>query len=169
MSEPFLLGVNYWPRRKAMYWWADFDAGEVRDEFAMIRGLGLTHVRFFLLWESFQPSPDKVSATALADLRTVCDIAAEIGLLLQPTFFTGHVSGPNRAPDWLLDSKTPRRDDERQLVRRQQLLQPWRADEAGRHGIDANPVGRELGRRGAHQMVQGGLRRAVRHLVANSA
>ena len=58
VGDPFLLGVNYWPRRKAMYWWADFDAGEVREEFAMIRDLGLTHVRFFLLWESFQPSPD---------------------------------------------------------------------------------------------------------------
>jgi hypothetical protein len=29
-GEPFMLGVNYWPRAKAMYWWADFDPGEVR-------------------------------------------------------------------------------------------------------------------------------------------
>src|SRR3954454_21164329 len=72
IGVPFLLGVNYWPRRKAMYWWADFDAGEVREEFAMIRDLGLTHVRFFLLWESFQPTPTTVSASALRDLRTVC-------------------------------------------------------------------------------------------------
>ena len=57
VGDPFLLGVNYWPRKKAMYWWADFDAGEVGDEFAMVRDLGLTHVRFFLLWESFQPTP----------------------------------------------------------------------------------------------------------------
>src|SRR5436305_10517592 len=80
VGDPFLLGVNYWPRRKAMYWWADFDAGEVREEFAMIRDLGLTHVRFFLLWESFQPTPTTVNPTALRDLRTVCDIAAETGL-----------------------------------------------------------------------------------------
>ena len=37
LGDPFLLGVNYWPRRKAMYWWAEFDAAEVREEFAMIR------------------------------------------------------------------------------------------------------------------------------------
>ena len=37
MSQPFTLGVNYWPRRKAMYWWSDFDAGEVREEFAVIK------------------------------------------------------------------------------------------------------------------------------------
>lgn len=116
IGDPFLLGVNYWPRRKAMYWWANFDAGEVREEFAMIRELGLTHVRFFLLWESFQPSPQSVSPTAMRDLRTVCDIAADAGLLLQPTFFTGHMSGPNWAPDWLLDPKTPRKPDERQIV-----------------------------------------------------
>ncbi len=116
VGDPFLLGINYWPRNKAMYWWSDFDAGEVREEFAMIRELGLTHVRFFLLWESFQPSPDAVSPTALRDLRTVCDIASETGLLLQPTFFTGHMSGPNWAPDWLIDPATPHRREDRQLV-----------------------------------------------------
>jgi len=114
-SEPFIMGCNYWPRRKAMYWWSQFDAGEVREEFAMVRELGLTHLRFFLLWESFQPSPDRVDARALSDLRTVCDVAAETGLKLQPTFFTGHMSGPNWAPDWLLSNR-PRQKDERQLV-----------------------------------------------------
>ena len=57
MPEPFVLGVNYWPRRKAMYWWSQFDPGEVRDEFALIRELGLTIVRIFLLWRSsFSPA-----------------------------------------------------------------------------------------------------------------
>src|SRR3954469_20754368 len=116
IGDPFLMGINYWPRKKAMYWWANFDAGEVREEFAMIRELGLTHVRFFLLWESFQPSPETVSATALRDLRTVCDIAAETRLLLQPTFFTGHMSGPNWAPDWLIDMKSKCRREDRQVV-----------------------------------------------------
>lgn len=115
IGDPFLLGINYWPRRKAMYWWSDFDAGEVREEFGMIRGVGLTHVRLFLLWESFQPSPDRVDPKALTDLRTVCDIAAENGLKLQPTFFTGHMSGPNWAPDWLL-SRRPLQKGERQIV-----------------------------------------------------
>ena len=115
INDPFLMGINYWPRKKAMYWWSDFDVDEVREEFAMIADLGLTHVRFFLLWESFQPSPDQVSSRALADLRTVCDIAGELGLKLQPTFFTGHMSGPNWAPDWLL-SKNPIKPGERQVV-----------------------------------------------------
>ena len=43
----------------------------------MIREIGLTHVRLFLLWESFQPNPDRIDSKALSDLRTVCDVAAE--------------------------------------------------------------------------------------------
>ena len=29
VGQPFPLGVNYWPWRKAMYWWKDFEADEV--------------------------------------------------------------------------------------------------------------------------------------------
>jgi len=116
IGDPFLMGVNYWPRSKAMFFWRDFDAGEVREEFAMIRELGLTHVRLFLLWESFQPDPKSVSSKALRDLATVCEIAADLHLKLQPTFFTGHMSGPNWAPDWLLDHTSKRRDGELRLV-----------------------------------------------------
>jgi hypothetical protein len=31
MSEPFTLGVNYWPRRKAMNWWNNFDAASLQQ------------------------------------------------------------------------------------------------------------------------------------------
>jgi hypothetical protein len=33
-DQPFTLGVNYWPRRKAMYWWSQFEADEVREEYS---------------------------------------------------------------------------------------------------------------------------------------
>ncbi|MGQ0601579.1 MAG: glycoside hydrolase 5 family protein [Anaerolineales bacterium] len=102
MSERFVLGVNYWPRRKAMYWWKDFDAGEVREEFTLIADLGLSVVRMFLLWEVFQPTPDSVDPQRVRDLVTVANIADEHGLKLDVTFFTGHMSGPNWAPGWLL-------------------------------------------------------------------
>jgi len=102
VGQPFPLGVNYWPRRKAMYWWQDFDRDEVAEEFDVIAGLGMSLVRIFLLWEDFQPTPDAVSPRALADLETVCDVAAERGLGLDVTFFTGHMSGPNWSPRWLL-------------------------------------------------------------------
>ncbi len=123
MPQPFTLGVNYWPRRKAMYWWSDFDAGEVREEFAIIREIGMNVVRVFLLWDEFQPTPDTVSAECLRSLTTVCDIAAETGLGLDVTFFTGHMSGPNWSPQWLLDAQAPIPSRSvRQVVSRQQVV-----------------------------------------------
>lgn len=107
MSQPFTLGVNYWPRRKAMYWWSDFDAGEVREEFGVIKEIGMNVVRLFLLWDDFQPEPDSVNKDALANLVKVADIAAENGLGLDVTFFTGHMSGPNWSPRWLLGGDLP--------------------------------------------------------------
>jgi len=114
MSDPFILGVNYWPRKKAMYWWSDFDAGEVREEFAIIHELGLSLVRIFLLWDDFQPTPNEVSLSSLKNLATVCDIAADLQLKLGITFFTGHMSGPNWAPRWMLQGTKP--ENVRQVV-----------------------------------------------------
>lgn len=105
--QRFLTGVNYWPRRKAMFWWSDFDASEVADEFDVIAGLGMDVVRIFLLWDDWQSTPDTVSPGRLRDLGTVCDVAADRGLELDVTFFTGHMSGPNWAPSWLLDPGAP--------------------------------------------------------------
>ena len=119
--QPFALGVNYWPRRKAMYWWSQFDPGEVRDEFALIHDLGLGLVRIFLLWDDFQPAPDVVSLGCLEHLAAVADLAQDHGLKLDVTFFTGHMSGPNWAPGWLLDGR-PRRLA-RQLVSGGQVVQ----------------------------------------------
>jgi endo-1,4-beta-mannosidase len=110
VAEPFTLGVNYWPRRKAMYWWSNFDAGEVREEFAILHELGLHVVRIFLLWDDFQPQPNSVDKDALANLITVADIAAQNELGLDVTFFTGHMSGPNWSPRWLLGGPLPGHD-----------------------------------------------------------
>src|SRR5262245_5755900 len=98
VGDPFPVGVNYWPRRKAMGWWKAFDRSEVADEFDVIADLGLSVVRIFLLWEDVQPTPDRVSAGVVRDLETVAEVAADRGLGLDVTFFTGHMSGPNWAP-----------------------------------------------------------------------
>ncbi|MGH8949171.1 MAG: glycoside hydrolase 5 family protein [Acidimicrobiia bacterium] len=108
VGDPFPLGVNYWPRAKAMYWWSDFDRGEVAEEFDVIESLGMSVVRIFLLWDDWQPSADAVSPARLRDLGVVLDLAAERGLGLDVTFFTGHMSGPNWSPGWLLDPDAKR-------------------------------------------------------------
>ncbi|MEW5872146.1 MAG: glycoside hydrolase family 2 TIM barrel-domain containing protein [Chloroflexota bacterium] len=121
-TQPFLLGVNYWPRRKAMYWWSDFDPGEVAEEFALIRELGLDLVRIFLLWEDWQPQSDSVSIAALHALEQTCDIAAGLGLSLDVTFFTGHMSGPSWAPPWMLHPGEPMLPGVRQVVSAGQVV-----------------------------------------------
>ena len=103
----FTLGVNYWPRHKAMYWWSNFDEGEVREEFATIKEIGMKVVRLFLLWDDFQPEPTSVSKEAVDNLVRVADAATDHGLGLDVTFFTGHMSGPNWSPRWLLGGDLP--------------------------------------------------------------
>lgn len=123
VTQPFILGVNYWPRRKAMYWWSNFDAAEVAEEFDIIRSLGLNVVRIFLLWDDFMPTPEAVAPNALRALVKVADLAAERGLGLDITFFTGHMSGPNWSPRWLLDPVAPMPSPYvRQVVSRGQVV-----------------------------------------------
>jgi endo-1,4-beta-mannosidase len=108
MDQPFIVGVNYWPRKKAMYWWSNFDPGEVWDEFTIIKDLGLKIVRIFLMWEDFQPKPNEISFSLIKNLEKVCDIAYDKGLELDVTFFTGHMSGPNWVPGWMVNGVKPK-------------------------------------------------------------
>jgi hypothetical protein len=99
----FSLGVNYWPRTSAMAMWRRFDAGEIREDFARIAGLGLDTVRFFLRWDDFQPEPDRLDPVMLDRLETVVTLAAGAHLRTVPTLFCGHMSGVNWLPVWSLD------------------------------------------------------------------
>lgn len=100
----FRLGINYWPISSAMHWWERFDADEVTRDFERIARAGFDSVRIFLLWENFQPSPDRVSDLSLHRLVETADVAARTGLSLVPTLFTGHMSGVNWIPDWALEA-----------------------------------------------------------------
>jgi endo-1,4-beta-mannosidase len=102
MSEPFRLGVNYWPARTAMGWWQRFDRAEAQGDFARIAAAGFDSIRIFLTWEDFQPAPATVDKQRLGALASVMDLAAEAGLSVMPTLFTGHMSGVNWLPPWAL-------------------------------------------------------------------
>lgn len=103
----FLLGVNYWPRRSAMYMWQRFDLGEIREDMARIKGMGLDLVRFFLRWDDFQPEPDRMSQGMLRRFDAMMQTIADAGLQAMPTLFCGHMSGVNWLPQWSLDPGTP--------------------------------------------------------------
>lgn len=99
---PFSIGINYWPVRKAMRMWRDFDRGEVAEDFHRLADLGLSPVRIFLLWEDFQPDPRRVNIRSLDRLAETARLAADCGIQLWVTMFTGHMSGANRFPEWMV-------------------------------------------------------------------
>ncbi len=106
MAE-FLLGINYWPRRSAMHMWRRFDLGELREDFARIRGLGLAVVRFFIGWDEFQPEPNRVDDAMLRRLDSLMNALADARLRAMPSLLTGHMSGVNWLPEWTLDRSRP--------------------------------------------------------------
>ncbi len=102
----FLLGINYWPRRSAMYMWQRFDISEIGEDMDRIKELGLDVVRFFLMWEALQPQPGALDATALRRFDAIVDRIAQAGLRAMPTLFCGHMSGVNWLPAWTLERQT---------------------------------------------------------------
>jgi hypothetical protein len=44
---------------------------------------------------------------ALSNLERVCDIAADLDLFLDVTFFAGGMNRPSWAPDWMLRQDQP--------------------------------------------------------------
>jgi len=90
-----------------MAMWRHFDIGEIDEDFARIAGLGLDVVRFFLMWEAFQPAADTLDPAALAHFDAVLASADRHRLRTMPTLFCGHMSGVNWLPAWTLDPQRP--------------------------------------------------------------
>ena len=102
-SNRFIKGINYWPASQAMYWWKGFDLLETEKDFRKLREFQLNLIRIFLIWEDFQPQPDRISLAILDNLKRLCDLADRLDMQLMPTFFCGHMSGINWIPEWMLD------------------------------------------------------------------
>lgn len=106
---PFELGVNYWPRRRAMAMWRDLDLGEVKEDFAHIRDLGFGAVRFFCLTRDFMPSADRVASDHINGLVRVASLARDAGLRSVPTLVVINMSGVIWWPPWMTgDDGRPR-------------------------------------------------------------
>lgn len=83
-----------------MAWLRHYDPGIVRRDFLRIARAGMDTVRIFLLWEHLQPAPSTLHAPTLAHVVDAADAAADVGLDLIVTLFTGHMSGANFIPSW---------------------------------------------------------------------
>ena len=99
----FELGVNYWPRRSAMYMWRELDLGEVREDMARIAEMGFDTVRVFALTQDFLPEPHTVAGDMIARLVDVARAAADAGLRTVPTLIVLNMSGKIWWPSWMRD------------------------------------------------------------------
>jgi len=99
----FELGVNYWPRRSAMYMWRELDLGEVREEMAQIASIGFEVVRLFPLTQDFLPRALSVDEKMIARLVDVVEAAKDAGLKVVPTLVVINMSGQMWWPEWMLD------------------------------------------------------------------
>jgi len=102
--ERFTIGVNYWPPKTGVYWWQMFEAADLERDFSLLAEYGFEAARIFLMWEDFQPEIHTVSVRDLDRLVQVANTAHDQRLRILPTFFCGHLSGINWAPDWLVES-----------------------------------------------------------------
>jgi endo-1,4-beta-mannosidase len=120
----FELGINYWPRRSAMYMWREFDLGEVREDMTHIADIGFDVVRLLTLTEDFLPEPMTVDARMVARLVEVTRAAKDAGLRVVPTLIVLNMSGRIWWPAWMLDARGHPRDlfADPRLVESQALL-----------------------------------------------
>lgn len=130
--ERFRLGVNYWPSDTAMDWLARYDGANLRRDFTTIASAGMDTVRIFLRWEDVQPSATAVDSTALDAVVDIADAAADSGVELIVTLFTGHMSGVNWIPGWATGGRDG--DDRFRVVSggaaqpRRRCLRNWYSD-----------------------------------------
>jgi endo-1,4-beta-mannosidase len=120
----FELGINYWPRRSAMYMWRELDLVAVRDEMAHIADMGFEVVRVFALTEDFLSGPTTVEPDKIRQLVQVVEAARDAGLRVVPTLIVLNMSGRIWWPSWMHRSDGTARDlfSDEALLRAQALL-----------------------------------------------
>ncbi|MEE1617326.1 glycoside hydrolase 5 family protein [Brachybacterium sp. J153] len=100
-AVPPRFGVNYTPRRGWFHAWLDLEPQEIVEDLAAIASLGADHVRIFPLWPLLQPNRTLIRRRALEDVRTVVDLAAQVGLDVVVDALQGHLSSFDFVPSWL--------------------------------------------------------------------
>jgi len=120
----FELGINYWPRRTAMWMWREFDIGEVREDMSRIAGMGFDVVRYFAMTRDFLTGPMCVAPEMVDRLGQVALAAKDAGLESMPTLITINMSGRFWWPDWMIDGNGKPADlfSDPDILRSQALL-----------------------------------------------
>lgn len=99
-QRPFSLGLTYWQRRAGFRMWQAYDRGAASEELAHIAALGCDTVRLCLVWEDFQPGPERTNSAALRNLEHALDAAHAAGLRVVPALFPVAAGGALQIPYW---------------------------------------------------------------------
>ena len=89
--------------------WQQFDAGEIREDFARIAELGLDTVRVFLRWDDFAPERGRTDPAMLDRFTRLAGLVREAGLRIMPVVLGAEVAGVPFLPDWARDERHPER------------------------------------------------------------
>lgn len=117
ISSEFFTGINYWGSESAINMWENFKPDSIENDFKILCGAGITHLRVFPLWSVFQPLkalygpsdvyeygfgeeslPDTdagragVSEEACEKFEKFCALAQKYNLKLIVGLITGHMS-----------------------------------------------------------------------------
>jgi endo-1,4-beta-mannosidase len=94
------VGVNYWPASCGVEMWQAWPEKEIQRDLDLVQSLGLNCVRFFLLWQDFEPRSGHYNRNAFRRLGAMLRWCRARGLYAQPSLFVGWMSGGIFWPEW---------------------------------------------------------------------
>jgi endo-1,4-beta-mannosidase len=80
--------------------WKVWPVDEIQADLDLMQNHGMNAIRFFLLWEDFQPEPGKISELMLDRLETFLIWCRERNIWANPSLFIGWMSGKAYFPQW---------------------------------------------------------------------
>lgn len=69
ISDSFFTGINYWASKNAIKMWEDFDEASIENDLKLLNEAGITHLRVFPLWSTFQPLTAEYSFVGAYEYR----------------------------------------------------------------------------------------------------
>lgn len=96
----FPVGANYWPASCGVEMWREWPEKEIAADLDLMVSFGLNTVRFFARWQDFEPAAGSYPSESLARLGRFLELCAARGILAQPSFFVGWMSGGLFWPEW---------------------------------------------------------------------
>lgn len=102
LARTMRFGANYVPSHGWFHSWLDLDPDAIARDLDDVASLGMDHVRIFPVWPWIQPNRSQVRARAVADVRTVIQLAAERELDVCVDLLQGHLSSFDFLPSWVV-------------------------------------------------------------------